>query len=70
MILPIEPFDSEAGKVTVTDILTHCIHMPVEKHGIGGAYMSVVRCLQHAGWKRRQIRTGPKARRWFYEGPE
>lgn len=67
-LLPIEPFDSIAGQVTVTDVLLHAIGKPL--HQIAqNDQNQVARCLIHEGWIRRRIGTR-KHRQWFYVTPE
>ena len=63
--IPLEPFDSEPGRVTVTDILLHAIRKPLD-HLTHSDRNQVVRCLSHAGWKRKQIRLDSGQRKWFY----
>jgi len=55
-LLPINPFDSEPGRVTAIDILLHAIGKPL--HQIGKQDLNqVVRCLVHAGWTRETKQT-------------
>ena len=63
--LPVMPFTSTTERVTITDILVHCIGKPVEKHTQADSNQ-VSRCLTHNGWIRKQ--SGRKAERgnWFY----
>lgn len=59
---PIEPFDSEKGKVTVRDILLHCIKKPLHTHTQADRN-TIARCLIHSGYSRKQVR----GKGWFYE---
>jgi len=45
------PFDSRPFRVTITDVLLHCIGKPYEKMAYSDV-MQVQRCLVHNGWKR------------------
>lgn len=56
---PIELWDSDQSKVTVTDILLHCIAKDVAHH-TNGDRMQVVRCLRHLGWIRKQEGKGAR----------
>jgi predicted P-loop ATPase len=67
-LLPITPFDSEPGKVTITDILLHCVGKDLDRLTQPDRNQ-VQRCLTHAGWERKQIRRGER-RTWFYVRPE
>lgn len=67
--MPIEPFDSDETRVTVTDVLVHAIGKPLDRLTQGDR-MQVVRCLVHAGWKRDQAGKGPKRGKWFYVPPD
>ncbi|HXM10416.1 MAG TPA: VapE domain-containing protein [Terriglobales bacterium] len=64
------PFDSKPFKVTIADVLLHCIGKPFDKM-VYADLMQVQRCLVHNGWKRlTQVRvpgTGRRAR--FYQLP-
>jgi predicted P-loop ATPase len=65
------PFHSSASRVTVADILIHVVHKPIDRWDQKDANQ-VVRCLTHAGWERKQMRTGPRTddrRSWFYVSP-
>jgi predicted P-loop ATPase len=66
--VPIEPFDSDGTRVTVTDILVHAIGKPLDRLTQGDR-LQVVRCLAHAGWKRKQDGSGSKRGKWFYVRP-
>jgi predicted P-loop ATPase len=65
--IPLEPFDSEPGRVTVTDILVHAMGKRLD-HQMQADMNQVVRCLTHARWKRKQVRQG-STRRWYYVPP-
>jgi len=67
-LLPVHPFDSAPGQVTVGDVLVHCIGKPTG-HRNQSDWNSVARFLQHIGWKRQQLRVGA-VRKWFYVRPE
>jgi putative DNA primase/helicase len=68
--LPVEPFDSISGRVTVADILLHAIHKPIDRQTQQDKTRAA-RCLVHAGWKRKQDRSrGPMRGKWFYVRPE
>jgi predicted P-loop ATPase len=67
-LLPITPFDSEPGKVTITDVLLHCVGKDLDRLTQPDRNQ-VQRCLTHAGWTRKQIRSGPKRGKWFYIRP-
>jgi predicted P-loop ATPase len=45
------PFDSQPYRVTITDVLLHCIGKPYEKMAYADV-MQVQRCLVHNGWRR------------------
>jgi hypothetical protein len=67
--IPIEPFDSDETRVTVTDVLVHAIGKPLDRLTQGDR-MQVVRCLTHSGWKRKQDSSrGPMRGKWFYIRP-
>jgi predicted P-loop ATPase len=66
--VPIEPFDSDKTRVAVTDILVHAIGKPLDRLTQGDR-LQVVRCLNHAGWKRKQDGSGPRRGKWFYVRP-
>jgi predicted P-loop ATPase len=62
--LPLTPFDSERGRVTITDILIHALGKPLDR--IEQRHQNeVVRCLTHHKWKRSQLRINGR-RKWFY----
>jgi putative DNA primase/helicase len=64
--LPIEPFISVAGCVTVTDVLVHAIGRELERCTQTDKNR-VARCLTHEGWKRKQDRSRTASRgNWFY----
>ena len=66
--IPIEPFDSDENRVTITDVLVHGIGKRLEQIESRDQH-SVGRCLRHAGWgKPKQDRTRGKSRgkRFFY----
>ena len=62
--IPVEPFDSDDGRVTVTDVLVHAIGKPIDRL-IQADRNQVARCLARAGWERKQVRAG-SIRKWFY----
>ena len=67
--IPIEPYESDAERVTVTDVLQHAIGKPLDRLTQADRNQ-VVRCLTHAGWKRKQDRSrGPSRGIWFYIRP-
>ena len=66
--VPMEPFDSDKTRVTVTDVLVHAIGKPLDRLTQGDR-LQVVRCLNHAGWKRKQDGSGPRRGKWFYVRP-
>jgi hypothetical protein len=45
------PFVSSAGRVTISDILVHCIGKPLDKFAYADQ-AQVQRCLTHDGWQR------------------
>jgi len=56
---------SEAGRVTISDILIHGIGKPQDR--LTQADRSqVVRCLTHHGWTRKQERSGSERGKRFY----
>jgi putative DNA primase/helicase len=64
--LPIEPFDSDCTRVTITDILIHAVGKPLDRCTQADRNQ-VARCLIHAGWQRKQERKrGPNRGKWFY----
>jgi putative DNA primase/helicase len=67
--IPVEPYDSDETRVTVTDVLLHCIGKPLD-HLTQADQNQVVRCMVHAGWKRRQAGKGPERGKWFYLRPD
>jgi putative DNA primase/helicase len=62
--LPIEPFDSDEERVTVTDILVHGIGKDVDRCTQQDKNQ-VARCLTRNGWKRKQVRQSARLK-WFY----
>jgi putative DNA primase/helicase len=67
--IPIEPYNSDETRVTVTDVLLHCIGKPLDQIKQPDQNQ-VVRCLIHAGWKRKQTGKGPERGKWFYLRPD
>jgi predicted P-loop ATPase len=69
--LPVKPWDeSEAGKVTITDILVHGLEKDIG-HLTQADRNQVKRCLEHEKWRRHQDRTRSEARgKRFYYSPE
>jgi predicted P-loop ATPase len=67
--IPITPFNSTKDRVTVIDILRHCLGKPLDRCSQADKNQ-VVRCLKHAGWKRKQERSGPLRGTWFYVRPD
>ena len=64
--LPIEPFETNHGRTTITDVLIHAVGKPIERCTQGDKN-SVARCLVHDGWERKQDRSrGPDRGKWFY----
>ncbi len=65
--LPIAPFNSKPGRVTVLDVLLHCVGKPMDRISRRDE-MEVSRCLKHAGWKRKNLPNGGAEgkRSWFY----
>jgi putative DNA primase/helicase len=45
------PFVSSAGRVTISDILVHCVGKPFDKFSYSDQ-AQVTRCLTHDGWQR------------------
>ncbi len=69
-LLPVMPFDSELGRVTITDVLLHCVGKDLDRLAQPDRNQ-VQRCLTHAGWERKQDRSrGPKRGKWFYVRPD
>jgi predicted P-loop ATPase len=66
--LPIEPYHSSRGRVTVTDVLIHAVGKPIDRCSQADQNQ-VVRCLTHAGWERVQERSGSLRGKWFYRAP-
>jgi hypothetical protein len=64
---PVDPFDSTAGQVTVTDVLVHAIGKRVDQLTYADRNQ-VARCLTHKRWRRRQIGSR-EMRQWFYVCP-
>jgi predicted P-loop ATPase len=62
--IPVEPYDSDETRVTVADVLLHCIGKSLD-HMTQADRNQVARCLIHAGWKRKRVRIGSTLR-WFY----
>jgi predicted P-loop ATPase len=63
--LPIEPFTSTADRVSITDVLVHCIGKPIDRHAQADRNQ-VQRCLKHNGWIRKQATRGTERGQWFY----
>jgi putative DNA primase/helicase len=59
-----EPFDSEIGRVTITDVLLHAIGKELKNHTQVDK-LQVARCLTHIGWERKQVRIRER-RVWCY----
>jgi hypothetical protein len=53
--VPIEPFHSTLGEVTITDILVHAVGKDIENCTQADRNL-VARCLTHAGWKHKRKR--------------
>jgi predicted P-loop ATPase len=66
--IPVSEFRSTRDRVTITDILVHCIGKPLDRC-FQSDKNQVVRCLVHAGWKRTQERSGPDRGIRFYTRP-
>jgi hypothetical protein len=66
--VPMEPFDSDKTRVTVADVLVHAVGKTLDRLTQGDR-LQVVRCLNHAGWKRKQDGSGPRRGKWFYVRP-
>jgi len=66
--IPLEPYESDATRVTITDVLVHCIGKSLDKHSQADRNQ-VARCLRRAGWIRRQAGSGPQRGKWFYWRP-
>jgi hypothetical protein len=64
----VEPFQSEPGKVTVTDVLLHAVGKRLQDVTQTDRN-SVARCMIHLKWKRWRLRDGPQLA-WFYLSPE
>jgi len=66
-VIPLSPWDgSEPYKVTITDVLVHCVGKAFDRI-TPADYHSVARCLNHAGWRRKQDRKrGPTYGKRFY----
>jgi predicted P-loop ATPase len=60
------PFDSEPGRVTISDILVHCVGKPLEMI-TKNDQNDVARCLRHYGWVSRKRGNGDQRRAWFKE---
>ena len=67
--IPLEPYNSDETRVTVSDVLLHCIGKPLDQIKQPDQNQ-VVRCLTHAGWKRKQAGKGPERGKWFYLRPD
>ena len=69
--IPVIPWNgSQAGKVTINDILIHGLSKDTARHSPPDRNQ-VANCLRHAGWKRRRDRTrGPSRDKGFYYSPE
>lgn len=61
----IEEYLARNKRVTIPDVLEHALELKIERWD-QPAQNRVARCLQHLGWRRRQVRDG-KARQWVYE---
>jgi putative DNA primase/helicase len=66
--LPVLPFDSTRQCVTITDVLIHAVGKSIDRCTQADRNQ-VVRCLVHAGWQRKQERSGPMRGKWFYIRP-
>ena len=63
---PIEQFDSNIDRVTISDILVHAIGKSIDRCTQADRNQ-VSRCLIHSGWQRKQDRSrGPNRGKWFY----
>jgi hypothetical protein len=68
--VPVNPWDgSEAGKVTITDILVHGLHKDIERLTQIDRNQ-VKRCLEHEKWRKYQDRAGGTRGKRFYYSPE
>ena len=68
--IPIEPFDSTANRVTITDVLIHAIGKPLERCTQSDKNLAA-RCLLHRKWTHKQDWSrGPLRGKWFYFRPE
>jgi len=63
----IEDFVFGKTEVTVADILNDCISVP-PAHQSQKDTNEAVRCLQHLGWRMRQVRRGGKRERIYEKG--
>jgi predicted P-loop ATPase len=66
--IPLEPYESDATRVTVVDVLLHCIGRPLDRQTQGDRNQ-VARCLRRAGWTHKQSWTGQSRGKWFYWAP-
>jgi len=64
--IPVTPFESMPGRVTLQDILAHGLEKPLERWTPADE-RRVVHVLKANGWQRKQARSGPHRGRWFYE---
>ncbi len=68
--IPLTPYDSVKGKVTITDVLLHAVGKPLDRLTQVDRNQ-VRRCLVHHDWRRKQDRSrGPLRGKWFYVRPE
>lgn len=61
-------YESKPGRVSVQDILLHCLEISVDRHD-PKASGRVIRTLTANGWRRKQVRVGEgraNKRRWYY----
>jgi predicted P-loop ATPase len=66
VVIPVTPWGgSEAGKVTIGDILIHAIGKDKDRL-VQADRNQVARCLTHAGWRLKQERRGSTRGKWFY----
>jgi|CZKY01.1.fsa_nt_gi predicted P-loop ATPase len=66
---PIQPWDSDESRVTITDVLLHGVGIDIAKLKQADRNQ-VSRCLQHLGWRRGQEGKGEKRGIRFYYRPE
>jgi len=67
-LLPITPFDSTRERVTITDVLQHAVGKSIERC-TQADQNTIVRCLVHLGYRRKQQRRGKLRGTWFYQRP-